>query len=147
MALYLTKEWISRHTSNLIYCTDVCRYGNLKIVIQVKSRVWITTAQADSRRTYQVELSLRDAAAYPWTGGSCFWCLTCQWEGEGQRYDVTLKLLSNEMRGLASVLKPLAHATTMLSAEKNPSISVIKPILTALLEKNTCAHLMTIVLE
>ena len=51
------------------------------------------------------------------------------------------------MQGLASVLKPLAHATTMLSAEKNPSISVIKPILTALLEKNTCAHLMTIVLE
>ena len=40
------------------------------------------------------------------------------------------------MQGLASVLKPLAHATTMLSAEKNPSISVIKPILTALLEKH-----------
>lgn len=59
----------------------------------------------------------------------------------GKPRDRDMMLLStelSEMQSLASVLKPLAHATETLSAEKSPTISVIQPILTALLKKHLC---------
>ena len=48
-------------------------------------------------------------------------------------------LTSTEVSKIASVLRPLAQATTLLGAEKSPSISHVQPILTALLKK----HLQT----
>ena len=37
---------------------------------------------------------------------------------------------------IASVLEPLAHATTMLCSEKVTSISLVQPVLTALLKRH-----------
>ena len=45
----------------------------------------------------------------------------------------------SKIQCIASVLRPLAQATTLLGAEKSPSISLVQPILTALLKK----HLQT----
>ena len=42
----------------------------------------------------------------------------------------------SQMECIVTVLEPLAEATTMLSQEKNVSLSIVKPILSALLKKH-----------